>query len=124
MPRLAMLTTLAVVFAFPASALGAARVWIEGRGFGHGIGLSQEGARGYAAHGFDYRRILAHYYRGTRLGTLSGGRTVRVLVHSGGSVAFSGATDVGGVRLRPGQTYTAAALRGGRLEIAKAGGRP
>jgi stage II sporulation protein D len=107
----------------PSSALGAARVWIEGRGFGHGIGLSQEGARGYAAHGFDYRHILGHYYRGTRLGRLSGGRTVRVLVHSGGTVAFSGASDVGGVRLRPSVAYTAAALRGGRLEVRRFGGR-
>ena len=65
MPRLAMLTTLAVAIAFPAGALGAARVWIEGSGFGHGIGLSQEGARGFAEHGFNYRQILRHYYRGT-----------------------------------------------------------
>jgi stage II sporulation protein D len=103
--------------AAPSTAFGAARVWIEGRGFGHGIGLSQEGARGFAEHGYDYRRILAHYYVHTRVGRLSHGRHVRVLLHSGGRVAFSGVHDVGGVRLRPRRTYTAVALPGRRLEI-------
>jgi len=103
--------------AAPATASAADRVWIEGRGFGHGIGLSQEGARGFAAHGFAYRRILGHYYRGTAVGRLSDGRSVRVLLGSGGPAAFSGASDVGGVRLRPARTYTAVALGGGRLEV-------
>ncbi len=38
-----------------------------GRGAGHGVGLSQWGARGLAARGFDYRAILGHYYPGTVL---------------------------------------------------------
>src|SRR4051794_22434495 len=118
MPRLALIGTLALAsMAAPATASAADRVWIEGRGFGHGIGLSQEGARGFAAHGFAYRRILGHYYRGTAVGRLSDGRSVRVLLGSGGPAAFSGASDVGGVRLRPARTYTAVALGGGRLEV-------
>lgn len=36
---------------------------ISGRGFGHGVGLSQWGAYNLARQGQDYRRILAHYYR-------------------------------------------------------------
>ena len=108
--------------AAPATAFGAARVWIDGRGFGHGIGLSQEGARGFAAHGFDYRRILRHYYRGTSVASLSPGRTVRVLLQSGGPAVFTGASDVGGVHLRPDRTYTAVSTGGGRLEI-RGGGR-
>ena len=39
----------------------------EGRGFGHGVGLCQAGAARMAEAGFDYRRILAHYYPGTEL---------------------------------------------------------
>ena len=124
MPRLALIGTLAVAStAAPAAAFAADRVWIEGHGFGHGIGLSQEGARGFAAHGFDYRRILRHYYRGTAVGRLSSGRSVRVLLSSGGPTAFSGASDVGGVPLEPGRTYTAVALPGGRLEV-RLGSRP
>ncbi len=53
----------------------------SGHGWGHGLGLAQWGAYGYALHGWSYRRILAHYYHGTTLGT-SGVTTVRVLVAS------------------------------------------
>ncbi|HXC64935.1 MAG TPA: SpoIID/LytB domain-containing protein, partial [bacterium] len=42
----------------------------EGLGWGHGVGLSQEGARVLAQQGRDYRGILEHYYPGTRLAQL------------------------------------------------------
>lgn len=38
-----------------------------GRGFGHGVGMSQWGALGMAQKGDTYERILQHYYRGTAL---------------------------------------------------------
>jgi SpoIID/LytB domain protein len=41
---------------------------ITGRGWGHGVGMSQWGAHGFARRGNDYRRILGHYYRGTSIG--------------------------------------------------------
>ena len=41
---------------------------LDGHGWGHGLGLSQWGAYGYAKHGWGYARILAHYYPGTSLG--------------------------------------------------------
>ena len=50
-----------------------------GHGYGHGIGMSQYGALGYAQHGFTYPQILAHYYPGTTLGSAAG-ITVRVLL--------------------------------------------
>jgi stage II sporulation protein D len=40
---------------------------ITGRGWGHGVGMAQWGAYGYAKHGFTYDQILAHYYPGTKL---------------------------------------------------------
>ncbi|HVM34906.1 MAG TPA: SpoIID/LytB domain-containing protein [Actinomycetota bacterium] len=43
-------------------------VRIEGRGWGHGVGMSQWGAEGLARAGHDYRSILAHYYRNTTIG--------------------------------------------------------
>ena len=36
-------------------------------GFGHGVGMSQWGAKALAEQGADYRAILAHYYPGTEL---------------------------------------------------------
>jgi stage II sporulation protein D len=38
-----------------------------GRGFGHGIGMSQWGALAMAQRGDSYAAILRHYYRGTQL---------------------------------------------------------
>jgi|GEM_PF-1376634 len=39
-----------------------------GTGWGHGVGMSQHGAQGYASQEqWSYRQILAHYYTGTEL---------------------------------------------------------
>ena len=51
-----------------------------GRGYGHGVGMSQYGARGRALIGQDAATILAHYYPGTTLGTTDPKRPVRILV--------------------------------------------
>ena len=37
------------------------------RGYGHGVGMSQWGAKALAEQGADYRTILVHYYPGTEL---------------------------------------------------------
>jgi SpoIID/LytB domain protein len=55
---------------------------IAGAGDGHGVGMSQEGALGYAEHGWSYSQILAHYYTGTALGTAPANTKVRVLIGS------------------------------------------
>ncbi len=52
---------------------------ISGHGWGHGVGMAQWGAYGYALHGFTYDRILAHYYPGAQLAPTPG-QLVRVLV--------------------------------------------
>ncbi len=40
---------------------------IYGAGFGHGVGMSQSGAKGMAKAGFDYVDILKHYYTGVQV---------------------------------------------------------
>jgi stage II sporulation protein D len=40
---------------------------VSGRGYGHGVGMSQWGAYALALRGEDYRRILQHYYQGARI---------------------------------------------------------
>ena len=42
-------------------------VVLEGRGFGHGVGLCQEGAMSMAKMGYNYKQILAFYYTGVNL---------------------------------------------------------
>jgi len=52
---------------------------VKGRGWGHGIGMGQYGAQGFAQQGWGHERILLHYYPGTRLGSAEP-RQVRVLL--------------------------------------------
>jgi stage II sporulation protein D len=44
---------------------------IKGRGWGHGVGLCQEGAIEMAREGKTYREILNHYYPGTKIDQLN-----------------------------------------------------
>ena len=50
----------------------------KGRGNGHGLGMSQWGARGRAAGGQDYKKILSTYYTGTRIDARDTSGTVRI----------------------------------------------
>jgi stage II sporulation protein D len=77
----ALTLALAVI---PASTARASTLVITGAGDGHGVGMSQDGALGYAQHGSTYQAILAHYYTGTSIGQAPAGAIVRVLV--GGKV--------------------------------------
>ncbi len=54
-----------------------------GRGYGHGVGMSQYGARGRALDGQLAPAILAHYYPKTTLGQRDPATIVRVLVLTG-----------------------------------------
>jgi stage II sporulation protein D len=100
----------------PGRAGAASSFVIEGGGYGHGIGMSQYGAYGYALHGKRYRWILRHYYRGTRLGHTDPKQTVRVLL-STGPAAFAGATGAAGKTLNPSLTYTVRALPSGEVGV-------
>jgi stage II sporulation protein D len=71
-----------VLLGLPAHAQAGTIFLVDGRGWGHGIGMSQYGARGYAQAGWGYQRILAHYYRQTTL-QLVPPRPVRVLLAEG-----------------------------------------
>ena len=51
-------------------AVGPTSISVAGNGFGHGIGMSQWGARGMAERGQQYREILTHFYDGTQLGSM------------------------------------------------------
>jgi stage II sporulation protein D len=55
-------------------------VTFHGRGYGHGVGMSQYGARGRALAGQDSSTILAHYYQGVTLVPIDPATPIRVLV--------------------------------------------
>jgi stage II sporulation protein D len=109
------LTVLLACLLFAAPSAEASVNWVvKGRGFGHGVGMSQYGAFGFAKQGRDHRFILRHYYRGTTIGRLAGPRVVRVLVDiSPGTIAFSGASSACGRALDPGRSYSARRVGGG-----------
>jgi SpoIID/LytB domain protein len=73
------LLTAALAIATPGAR--AATLMIRGDGDGHGVGMSQDGALGYAQHGFGYTEILAHYYPGTAVAQAPANSVVRVLLH-------------------------------------------
>lgn len=102
------------------SAGAASGFYIRGGGFGHGIGMSQYGALGYALHGYGYAAILSHYYTGTSLATTNPNQIVTVLL-SDGSASFSGASAAAGKRLNPRRSYSVAQSRAGLLELQSSG---
>ena len=105
--RAVTLTVLIVAAAFPAGA-GAAERWsVRGAGWGHGIGMSQWGAYGYAKHGAGYRDIIDHYYRDTKVGSVTNG-DVRVLLQPNKStILFRHATQAGDRGLTEDSVYKA-----------------
>jgi SpoIID/LytB domain protein len=121
--QLGLAVTLVALLLTPAAHAGVSWV-VEGRGFGHGVGMSQYGAYGFAKHGKGYRFILAHYYSGTSVGKLPEGRVVRVLIAiSEGDVSFSGATRACGRQLAPRREYEAHRA-GGSVRLRSSGGQP
>src|SRR5579872_76588 len=104
------------------SALAAGDFVIQGGGFGHGIGMSQYGAYGYAQAGYDYRYILTHYFEGTSLGQTDPAQTVRVLLRTGHTASFAGAASAAGKKLHSDQTYTVKLQRDGSLLLVDSSG--
>jgi SpoIID/LytB domain protein len=122
MRRTVLLTALLASVAAPAAADAAVRHVIRGAGYGHGIGMSQYGAYGYALEGAKYPGILAHYYKGTSISTAPD-RPVRVLLQPVDPyIRVRGATSVGGRAIKPDTTYVAK-RRGAGIAVTTAAGR-
>jgi stage II sporulation protein D len=120
MMRLTILS-LAVLALLPASAWADDLV-VDGRGWGHAVGMSQYGAYGYALReGRDVQFILGHYYTGSSYGTAPGAR-MRVRLKKQRAPRISGATLARAVtgrriRLAEGHVYRFKALDSTRIEI-------
>src|SRR3954451_13993484 len=123
---------LAVALALAAPATAATKLVVTGHGWGHGVGMSQWGAYGYARHGWSFDKILAHYYPGTTLAdapvshirVLLATAQPRVPVACAGTLKVSDAT--GHTYALPPGTYTVNAalkLPVGRKHVHVAGKR-
>jgi len=126
MPLTQSLSSAAAIAAMATSGGGSVdseeRFVVRGAGFGHGVGLSQYGARGFAEEGRTYRQILAHFYSDTAIAPLSGRSAVRVLLQSAREVTFSGVSRAGERALDPARTYMARAA-GDIVQLRSASGR-
>lgn len=69
-------------------------ITISGRGFGHGVGMSQYGAYGMASRGVGATDILTQYYRGTNVAAVAQPADVRVHVGTPASTTVTGAAPV------------------------------
>jgi stage II sporulation protein D len=109
----------------PAPAQAASRLVVKGAGFGHGVGMSQYGAYGFAEKGVGHAEILRHYYTGTQIGRLEGaGSRVRVLLKTASRIVFTNAASVAGERrLDPAKRYRATRGLSGAVTLRSASGR-
>ena len=79
----ALVLLVLLAFAGPAAAFSMDYAFtIEGHGWGHGVGMSQWGAYGYAKHGWVYKDILKHYYTGISFSNVDDS-VIRVNLRSG-----------------------------------------
>src|SRR4051794_8940982 len=113
-----VLVVLALLIAAP---VARADVKIDGHGWGHGVGMSQYGAMGYAAQEHrDFRWILGHYYSGTTVRAVNTGR-IRVRLKDARAQRIQGATLLRGadgkrVRVKSTRTYRFTPWKG-RLRV-------
>jgi stage II sporulation protein D len=116
------LISLALALGAASTARASTIFQITGGGNGHGIGMSQYGAYGYALHGDSYQFILQHYYRGTSLGTTDPNQVIQVLLATG-TPRFTGATSAGRRKLKAGFTYSVRVLANGDLGLFNRAGK-
>ena len=124
MKRTILLAALMAALA-AAPAQGAARLVVRGAGFGHGVGMSQYGAYGFAQRGAGHAAILRHYYSGTQVGNLAGGGgEARVLLKTARRIVFTNAGSVAGERrLDPAKRYIVTSGLGATVTLRSASGR-
>jgi SpoIID/LytB domain protein len=97
MRRWLLFATLVLAAIIPPAnaASGVTVVVIDGRGFGHGVGMAQDGAFWMAAAGASTDQILGHFYRGVSLSRQAGYVRVPVLATgSSATVSFPQGGDV------------------------------
>jgi SpoIID/LytB domain protein len=95
-------------------------VVIDGRGFGHGVGMAQDGAYWLGRSGRSASQILQTFYPGTTLSNRGG--AIRVPLAKAGSItmAFPGGGNVGNTRIPAGGSATVS-IRGGEWNVAVSG---
>ena len=120
----ALTTTLIAGGMLFAAAPQANAAWtVKGGGFGHGVGMSAYGAYGMAQHGWSHKKILRHYYSGTKIREVRKSHDVKVLLKTdSGTAYFSGAKRACGIKLNQNRTY-GGRLKGSRIILVRRSGK-
>jgi len=127
-PGLALLAAVVVVMAAlgpmpvkPAHAAVQTEVVLDGKGYGHGVGMAQDGAYALGVAGKGTEEILATFYPGTSLG--EGGGTINVSLDSP-QPAIELAFPAGGVLDASGDSrgFPVAVAPGGSVRLSTGGG--
>jgi SpoIID/LytB domain protein len=93
---------------------------LEGRGWGHGVGMVQWGAKGKADRGLSYADVLAAYYGGLRPTSVDVPSTIRVLVAEdleSVTIVPSGDAEVAGAKTVPSAPWLVSGGR--RIRLSK-----
>jgi stage II sporulation protein D len=120
------LAALAVVLCAAPTATASPIITLTGRGWGHGVGMAQDGAEGMARNGATTPEILAHFYPRTTIEQRQGQR-IRVLLREATAVTIRTAAGAsvradGAAGVAVSGTLTARPLAGGRLRLLAADG--
>lgn len=86
----------ALFVAVASTALAETQYWVTGRGWGHGIGMSQYGAKGFAQHGYTGNQIISYYYHGASVGPAPAGNGYVNVRLSAGTTTRSFSVDAAG----------------------------
>src|SRR5438477_7768453 len=116
---LACLSLVLVLAPAPVARAAVPVLVIDGKGWGHGVGMAQDGAFWMAKSGANLQQILGHFYPGT--GTASSTGTVRVAVRPPGPDAVLVFPTGGEVRDAPtgtqSQGFPVKVAAGGQVRI-------
>jgi stage II sporulation protein D len=119
------LAAVAVVLGTAPIATASPLITLTGRGWGHGVGMAQDGAEGMAQHGAATAQILQHFYPHTTIDTRPH-ETIRVLLREAGAVTIRTGAGArvradGGAAAAVAGALTARPLAGGRVQLLAAG---
>ncbi len=117
-----VVATLGVPTSIPSSRADST-VIIDGRGFGHGVGMAQDGAYWLGRSGRSAAQILKTFYPGTTLSKRGGAIRVPLAAASTISLRLTGAGSIGEYRI-PADTTVSIATRPGGFRITVGGAAP
>jgi len=103
---------------------GDAEVVLDGKGWGHGVGMAQDGALAMGAAGSSTEEILEAFYPGTSLGEAGGNVEVSVASQPAVEIAFpSGGQLVDALSGAPSPGFPVTVSPGGSVAVSIDGGR-